>query len=173
VEQILQELNLPPELLDEAILQVQRREVLAAQQRRRRNITIVMVAVLVMTIAAGTFWSQQNQQRLANVSAQPGRITLAQDSSGSLTTVTRPAEVVYYVTLQNAPIGKKLSLSCNWTTLGDQLLKQNRYQTQEITTSVWNTRCRNLIDSAAPAGPWKVTMFLGDRPISETTFEVK
>lgn len=173
VEQILQELNLPPELLDEAILQVKRREVLATQQRRRRNLTIGMVAALIITIAAGAFWSHQSQQRLANVSAQQGRITLAQNPGGSLTTVTRPAEVAYYVTLQNAPIGKKLGLSCNWTALGDQLMHQNRYQTQEITTSVWNTRCKHTIDSAAPAGTWTVRMFLGDRPISETTFEVK
>src|SRR4028118_1364989 len=36
VKEILQELSLPPELLNEALIQLQRREALAQQQRRNR-----------------------------------------------------------------------------------------------------------------------------------------
>jgi transcriptional regulator of met regulon len=36
VKQILQELSLPPELFDEALVQLRRREALAVQQRRNR-----------------------------------------------------------------------------------------------------------------------------------------
>jgi hypothetical protein len=53
VQKILQELNLPPELLDEAMVQVQRKEALARQQQRNRRIAIASIAALVI-IVAGT-----------------------------------------------------------------------------------------------------------------------
>jgi hypothetical protein len=173
MEQILRELSLPPELLDEAMIQIQRREALEVQQRQTRNLMIGIVACLAIAVGGIAFWSQQNQQALARVSVQQDRITLTQDSGGNLTTVSRPAEVVYKVTLKDAPVGKKLNLSCDWIALGDQVLKQNRYQTKEITTPVWNTQCKNTIAASAPAGTWKVRMFLGDRPLSDASFEVK
>ncbi|MCL6434306.1 MAG: DUF3859 domain-containing protein [Leptolyngbyaceae cyanobacterium HOT.MB2.61] len=173
MEQILRELSLPPELLDEAMIQIQRREALEVQQRQTRNLMIGIVTCLAIAVGGIAFWSQQNQQALARVSVQQDRITLTQDSGGNLTTVSRPAEVVYKVTLKDAPVGKKLNLSCDWIALGDQVLKQNRYQTKEITTPVWNTQCKNTIAASAPAGTWKVRMFLGDRPLSDASFEVK
>ena len=51
VKQILQELNLPPELLDEALIQLRRRQALKEQQRRNRWITFGVVAALVVAIA--------------------------------------------------------------------------------------------------------------------------
>lgn len=36
IREILQELNLPPELLDEALIQLNRRQALEVQQRRNR-----------------------------------------------------------------------------------------------------------------------------------------
>ncbi|WP_421655996.1 DUF3859 domain-containing protein [Leptothermofonsia sp. ETS-13] len=148
--QILQELNLPPELIDEAMIQVQRRDALAVQQRQTRRLIVGIAACLAVAIGGIAFWSQQNQQTLARVAVQQDRITLTQDDGSNLTTVSRPAEVVYRVTLKDAPVGKKLDLSCDWIGLGDQVLKQNRYQTKEITTPVWNTQCRNTIAANAP-----------------------
>ena len=173
MQEILQELNLLPDLLDEAMVQVQRQEALVVQQRRHRNLAIGIVASLVILVGGGVFWWQQNQQGLNRVAAQQDRVTLAADGGGSVTTVTRPAEVVYQVTLKDAPVGRKLDLSCNWTALGDQVLKQNRYQTKEITSPVWNTHCKASIGSDAPTGTWTVRMFLGDRPLSDATFAVK
>src|SRR4028118_1163753 len=45
VKEILQELRLPPELLNEALIQLRRREALAQQQRRNRWIAGGLAAV--------------------------------------------------------------------------------------------------------------------------------
>lgn len=66
-----------------------------------------------------------------------------------------------------------LNLSCNWTDPNGQIVKQNRYQTKEIKTSVWNTYCRYNISSVAPVGSWKVQMFFEARLLDDETFEVK
>ncbi len=172
MQEILQELNLPPDLLDEAMVQVRRREALAVQQRRNRNLAIGAIAGLLILMGGGFFWWQQNQQVLSKVSVQQDRVTLAANGS-NVTAVSRPAEVVYQVTLKDAPVGRKLDLSCRWTALGDQVLKQNRYQTKDITSPVWETHCKAAIGTDAPAGTWTVKMFLADRPLSDATFEVK
>jgi hypothetical protein len=173
MQEILQELNLSPDLLDEAMVQVQRRDALAAQQRRNRNVMIGAIASLVLLVAGGGFWWQQNQQVLNRVVAQQDGVMLAPGNGGNVTTVSRPAEVMYRVILKDAPVGRKLELSCSWTALGDQVLKQNRYQTKAITSPVWETHCQAPIGPDAPLGTWTVRMFLGDRPLSDATFEVK
>lgn len=47
VKEILQELQLPDELLDEALVQIKRREALAKQQKRNWAIGLVVVVALV------------------------------------------------------------------------------------------------------------------------------
>ncbi|MEH1824575.1 MAG: DUF3859 domain-containing protein [Nostoc sp.] len=175
VREILQELNLPPELLDEALIQLNRRQALEVQQRRDRWITFGVVAVVVVVIASTIFFMQQQNSALSRVSAQQDHITLGQNSSENLKTISRQTnpEVLYRVTLKDAPLGKKLSLSCNWIDPSSQIVKQNNYQTREINTSVWDTQCRYTINSAANVGNWKVQMFLEGRQISDETFEVK
>ncbi len=175
VREILQELNLPPELLDEALIQLNRRQALEVQQRRNRWITSGVVAVVMVAIASTIFFIQQQNSALSRVSAQQDRITLVQDSGGDLKTISRQTnpEVLYRVTLKDAPLGKKLALSCNWIDPSGQIVKQNSYQTREINTSVWDTQCRYTINPAATVGNWKVQMFLEGRQISDETFEVK
>ncbi|MFN6487224.1 MULTISPECIES: DUF3859 domain-containing protein [unclassified Nostoc] len=174
IREILQELNLPPELLDEALIQLNRRQALELQQRRNRWITFGVVAVVVVVIASTIFFMQQQNSVLSRVSAQQDRITLVENSS-DVKTISRQTnpEVLYRVTLKNAPLGKKLALSCNWIDPSGQIVKQNNYQTREINTSVWDTQCRNIINSTATVGNWKVQMFLEGRQISDETFEVK
>lgn len=175
VRDILQELNLPPELLEEAVLQLYRREALVEQQRRNRWIVGSVIGSIVLLLLGVTLLTQPQQQMLARVMADRDRLTLAQDDGGDLSAVLRQAsdEVFYRVTLSDAPVGQKLSLSCNWIDPSGQIVHQNRYQTKEITTSVWNTVCRHTIGSAAPVGTWKVQMLLGDRRLSDATFVVK
>jgi len=175
VKGILQELNLPPELLEEAILQLHRREALVEQQRRRRWIVGSVIGLIALLLLGVTLFTQSQQQLLTRVTAERDRITLVQDDGGNLSTVLRQTsgEVVYRVTLSDAPVGQKLSLSCNWMDPNGQIVHQNRYQTKEITTPVWNTICRHTIGSAAPVGMWKVQMLLGDRLLSDATFVVK
>ncbi|NDJ21427.1 DUF3859 domain-containing protein [Nostoc sp. B(2019)] len=174
VREILQELNLPPELLDEALIQLRRRQALEVQQRKNRWILSGVVGSLLVAVACIIFFIQQQNSVLSRVSAQQDRLTLA-DNSSSTNTISRQnnPEVFYRVTLKDAPLGKKLALSCNWIDPNGQIVKQNRYQTREINTSVWDTYCRYPINSAATVGNWRVQMFLEGRQISDETFEVK
>ncbi|MEH2347527.1 MAG: DUF3859 domain-containing protein [Nostoc sp.] len=175
VREILQELNLPPELLDEALIQLNRRQALEVQQRRNRWIASGVVALLIILSASTIFFIRQQNSALSRVSAQQDRIALVQNTDGDLKTISRQTnpEVFYHVTLKDAPLGKKLALSCNWIDPSGQIVKQNKYQTREINTSVWDTQCRYTINPAATVGNWQVQMFLEGRQISDETFEVK
>ncbi|MGM3305498.1 DUF3859 domain-containing protein [Anabaena sp. WFMT] len=173
VREILQDLNLAPELLDEALIQLRRRQALEVQQRRNKLIISGVVATVIVVIASTIFFNQQQTSLLANVSAQQDRITLADNAN--LKTISRQtnSEVFYRVALKDAPIGKKLSLACNWIDPSGLIVKQNKYQTREVKTSPWDTYCRYTINSAAPVGDWKVEMFLEGRKISDETFAVQ
>jgi len=175
VRDILRELHLPPELLEEAMVQLHRREALAARQQRNRWIVGSVIGLSILLLLGTALFTQNLQRTLALVTAQRDRVTLAQDNGGNLSSVSRQAnsEVFYRVTLSNAPVGQKLSLSCSWIDPGGQVVHQNRYQTQEITTPVWNTVCRHTIGLAAPVGMWKVQVFLGDRLLSDADFAVE
>lgn len=175
VTQILQELGLPPELLDEALIQLQRREALAQQERRNRWIAGGLAAAAVGAIAITGFFIQQSRQAIDRISVQQNRITSVQDDGGNLTVVSRQnnPEIFYRVTLKDAPIGKKLSISCDWIDPSGQVVKQNSYQTREIDKSIWNTQCRYKIGTAATPGKWQVKMFVENRAIGSTSFQVK
>jgi hypothetical protein len=175
VKEILQELNLPPELLDEAMIQVRRRQMLEEKQRRNKFKIGGIVAVVVVAIAAGIFFIQQNNSTLAKVSAQQDRISFLQDDGTSIKTISRQEnkELLYRVTLKDAAIGKKLKLSCDWINPSGQVVKQNSYETREITKSIWDTQCRYTMNAAAMPGQWKVQMLIEGRILSDETFEVR
>ena len=145
------------------------------QEKRNRAIIAGVAAFFVIAIGSTMFFMQQNQQALSRVLAERDRITLAQDNGGNLTTISRQnsQELFYRVTLKDAPIGKKLTLACNWIDPNGQIVKQNRYQTQKIDRTVWDTHCRYTIGNASPTGNWQVKMFLDKREISNANFQVK
>lgn len=174
IKEILQDLNLPPELLDEALIQVRRKQALEVQQHRNKLIGFGVAAAVIIGIGFTVFFNQQQGSLLANVSAQQDRITL-ESNNGNLKNISRSAnsEIFYRVTLKDAPIGKKLNLSCNWIDPNGQVVKQNQYQTREIKTSVWDTVCRYSINPTASVGNWQVQMLLEGRKISEETFVVQ
>ena len=138
IKEILQDLNLPPELLDEALIQIRRKQALEVQQSRNKLIGFVVATSVIIGIGLTVFFHQQKSSLLANISAQQDKITLTSNNE-NLKNISRQAnsELVYRVTLKNAPIGKKLNLSCNWIDPNCQVVKQNQYQTREIKTSVW------------------------------------
>ena len=82
-------------------------------------------------------------------------------------------EVFYRVTLQDAPVGKKLSLGCDWINPNGEISHQNSYQTKQINKEVWPTYCRYQFNPSSPVGKWHVEMYLGDRSLSKTEFTVK
>jgi hypothetical protein len=175
VREILRELNLPPEFLEEAMVQLDRREALAIQQKRDRWIISGFVGLIFLSVIGFVVITQNQQQMTARVMAQRDRVTLNQDNGGNLSTIRRQnsGEIFYRITLSDAPVGQRLSLSCNWIDPSGEIVHQNRYQTKEITTPIWNTFCRHPLGSEMPVGTWKVEAFLGDRRLSDATFNVK
>lgn len=178
IEQVLVDLDLSPDLLDDALTQMKRREALGVQSKRRRRWRWLGVAgALVVGGAIALSISNQRQyhQALTQVGTVQERVTLSQDARGQVRLVNRQdnPDVVYRVTLSDAPVDHRLSLSCQWTTPEGQVVRENRYQTRRITTPVWDTHCHYQLGSASPDGTWTVEMFLGDRSISRSTFEVQ
>ncbi|MDB9511114.1 DUF3859 domain-containing protein [Kamptonema animale CS-326] len=175
VREILQELNLPDELLEDAIAQLQRRKVLEQRQRRNRWIAIATTAVIIAAIAIGVLFWQNWQQQIAQVVAGQDRIALSKTSGDNLSQVSRQtnSRVYYQVTLKNAPIDRQLSLQCDWIDPSGQTVHQGRYQTRTIATPIWNTYCFYNLDSAFPQGNWEVRMSLDGRILSTQPFTVQ
>ncbi|AFY94061.1 hypothetical protein [Chamaesiphon minutus] len=172
VQKILQELNLPPELLDEAMVQVQRKEALARQQQRNRGIAIASIAALVAIVIGTGMFFQTRSSSLAKITATQDRITLVQDNGENLQAVDRGAAIAYRVTLNDAPVGETLNLTCNWLDPTGKVVHTNRYDTKNITTPVWNTQCRYQLPANAATGAWIVQMKVGDRIIEQSPFDV-
>lgn len=175
VREILQELNLPDELLEDAVAQLQRRKVLEQRQRRNRWIAIATTAVIIAAIAIGVLVWQNWQQQIAQVVAGQDRIALSKTSDDNLSQVSRQTNprVYYQVTLKNAPIDRQLSLQCDWIDPSGQTVHQGRYQTRTIATPIWNTYCFYNLDSASPQGNWEVRMSLDGRILSTQPFTVQ
>ena len=186
VVQILEELQLPADLLDPAMQELERRDAEAAAlareeealraSRRRKYLIIgsVIALVLVVILIAGMFVQQRSQALSAITAAEPGRITYSSDDGGNLGTLSRDGrEIVYRVTLEQVPISENLSLQCNWIDPGGRVVKTNSWQTKTTDKTVWGTSCRNLIGAAADPGQWRVEMLLDGRVISQTGFRVE
>ncbi|WP_017717889.1 hypothetical protein [Kamptonema formosum] len=175
VQEILQELNLSPDLLDEALVQIQRREALSVRQRRNRWIVAGVTAALIGAIATATVFVQHRQQVLARVSTYESRIALDLERGENVSAVDRQSgpTVFYRVTLSEAPVGEKLSLSCDWTDPSGRVAHQNRYQTREIDRAVWPTYCYYQLGPNSAAGTWQVRMFLDGRTLTTSSFVVK
>ncbi|MBW4484713.1 MAG: DUF3859 domain-containing protein [Tildeniella torsiva UHER 1998/13D] len=175
VQDILQQLNLSPEFLDDALIQLKRQDALVVQQRRRRWLMAGVAGAVALGLASWLWLGNQQQQQLSQVMAQGDRITLSQDDGGSLSQVTPEAggsELVYRLTLNDAPVGEQLALSCRWSAPDGQVVHQNQYRTKTITTPVWPTYCRYTVGPESPKGTWTVEAFVGDRQLSDATFTV-
>jgi hypothetical protein len=175
VQQILQELNLPPDLLDEALGQINRKQALEVQKRRNRWILGGVMVVLLGAIALTTVYLQSYKQAIARVSSHQSRVSLNENKSDNITEINRQnnPKVYYAVTLQNAPIGQKLSLNCDWIDPAGQIAHQNRYSTRQIDKAIWPTFCYYQFNSGAIAGNWTVQMSIDGRILSKNTFVVK
>ncbi len=172
VQEILQELNLPPELLDDAMIQVQRKDALARARNRNTGIAIAGIIAVAMMFIGTSLIAQNQAAKITNISVTQDRITLAQ-AGENLMKINKNTEIAYRVTLRNVPIDQKLNLTCNWVNPQGQIDHINRYETKQITTPIWNTTCRYQIPPNAAAGAWNVQILAGDRLLKQTSFEVK
>jgi hypothetical protein len=175
VEDILRELNLPVELLDEAVIQVKRREVLAIEQRRNRLIMGGIIGVLILGFGGLFMMVNNDRQVLDKVIGQQDQLTLVSYPEKRLSVVNRNqmGELVYQVQLKDAPVGKTLNLSCDWINPQGAIVHQNRYETKEVKTPIWNTQCKYKSQGNVAVGNWEVKMKLGDRLLSNENFTVE
>ena len=174
VEQVLKDLDLPVDLLDEAMAQLRQREALA-RQRRRRMLFIAAALVVLLAVVATIFFAMSHRSAVfGRISAEPGRITRVADDGGNLDKVVRDGqEVVYHVVLRDVPTNENLSLTCRWIDPSGKVFRENRYETKLTDKSVWPTFCRCQLGSAAPEGTWKVEMSLDGRVLSTASFQVE
>ncbi|MCS6884319.1 MAG: DUF3859 domain-containing protein [Acidobacteriota bacterium] len=181
VLQVLKELSLPTELLDDALIQLERRELLKKEEERRKKMKMFFVAValvIIAMIAAGAAitysFVQKQREAIEAVTSDVGRISVQANSEDDLSSVKREVgEVRYRAKLQNAPIGRQLDLSCRWYGPSGKLEHENRWRTKPIDKSVWPTECRCRLGSGSPTGDWRVEMLLEGRVLSSKTFRVE
>jgi hypothetical protein len=124
----LQELNLSLDLLDDALVQIKRKQALKVQQQRNRLIVGGVIVALVGVIVATSVFIQNRQQTFARISTSVNRITLAQDNGSNLTTIDRQIspKVFYRVILNEVPVGEKLSLTCDWIDPSGKVVHKSR-----------------------------------------------
>ncbi len=173
VQKILIELNLPPELLDDAMIQISRQEALVKQRQRTIRMAIAGAVVGSLLVIAPLLWLQNKSQTISKVRASSDRITLTPDQGANLKVVNKGNNLAYLVTLNDAPVGEKLALNCNWLDPAGQIAHSNRFETKNITTPVWNTQCRYQLPLDAANGAWQVQIKTGDRLIKQAPFDVK
>ena len=175
VRQILQELSLPDDLLDEAIVQLTRRKALARQQTRNWLIGSAIATTLIVATAAATIFHEQYQQEIAQIAVTQNRITLTKNSQTNIREIDRQknSQVFYQVTLKDVPLGDRLGLTCDWVDPTGQVVQQSNYQTQLIEKPSWTTYCFHRLDRRSAVGEWQVQMSLEGRFLSHQTFVVK
>lgn len=172
--EVLQELNLPTDLIDEALQQVQYREALAKQRRQRIWALVVSGILAALLVISLLTWRSTHNDALQKIQAQSGRVTREIDNGANTQTITRDGQDVFYrVTLRDVPLGEKLNLSCDWIDPTGKIVTQNRWETRDTNKAVWETHCRCRIGNSAPSGNWKVQMKIGERVISAGDFKVE
>ncbi|MFN0119988.1 MAG: DUF3859 domain-containing protein [Blastocatellia bacterium] len=174
VEQLLAELNLPPDLIDDALAQLRRKEALAKEQKRRKLI-IGGSALVVLLLLSGIWWSwSARSAAFARVTADIPRITRAMDDGGTLHLLTRDGQdTAYHAILRDVPQGERLNLRCNWIDPNGAVFRQNTWTTSAVDKAAWPTSCKCQLGPAAPQGLWKVEMTLDGRTLSSTSFQVE
>jgi len=174
VEQILDELNLPKDLLDDAVIELRRKEALAKARRRRILLTAAATVVVLALLGTAFWWTAHRRAIIARITAEQGRLTRQTDDGGTLRLIRRDGqEVVYHVTLRNVPLHEQLSLTCNWIDPSGRVFRQNHWQTRLTDKAIWMTSCKCQIGAAVEPGTWQVDMLLGERVLHSTTFQVE
>lgn len=162
-EQVLQELQLPTDLIDDALQQVRYQEALAQQRRQRLWLGLASAVLVLVLIVSFWTWSSNRSASFARITADAGQVTRVEGQQ----------EALYRVTLRDVPLGEKLEMSCNWFDPTGKIFHQSRWETRDTDKAVWETQCRCRIGSDAPKGTWKVEMKIGDRTLNASDFKVE
>ena len=142
---------------------------------------VLLIAVLTITGGAVAFYVYSHSVNkpaapgeAAAVTATDARLTLADDDGGNMKSVNRDdkQEIWLRVTLQNAPVGKTLTLDCDWIDPAGKVVHRNHYTTKEIDKPVWPTHARFQFGAASPLGKWTVKLSHEGRTLKSLSFDV-
>ena len=62
-------------------------------------------------------------------------------------------EMIYFhVTLNGAPLGRRLDMVCEWFEPGGRVIKVVEYTTSRIDNPIWPTHCRHRFTGDSPIG---------------------
>ncbi len=91
-----------------------------------------------------------------------------------MTSIDRTAkpEIWFRVTLENAPVGKTLTLDCDWIDPAGNVVHQNHYSTKEIDRPRWPTHAHYQFGPASPLGKWVVKLSHEGNMLKMLTFDV-
>lgn len=172
---ILGELGLPGDLLEEALVEVKRRE--HERRVKRRRLLIGAAALIAVTVVGGGVYalSRGKTNARAAIASTEGRVTTMSDTSRAVTSVKRAEspEVVYTIVLQNAPLGDEVPMACDWVAPSGRVAHQNAFRTKPIDKAVWNTHCRYKLPTDAETGTWSVRMSTEGRVLGTKPFGVE
>lgn len=174
IKEILQQLDLPHELLEDAIAQIHKRR-LSLQKQQRQKIVLSTIAIMIAGLTATIAVVYQKQQnRIARIAALQDIVTL--ESSAKPVKQfdrTKDNQMLYRVTLKNAPINDRVTVGCQWTDSTGQIVHRSRYQTESISRSPWVVSCAAPLTSQSQTGTWNVKISVEERSMSNHTFAVK
>jgi len=137
--------------------------------RRGRHL---MVAAALAGLGA---CARERPAEAVQASAYDSRFTLEKDDGGTLPGIDRATspEVYFRVTLSDAPVGRRLRLTCAWLDPQGSVAAENAWETKTIDRATWPTHCRHRFGPAAAAGTWKVSMAIGGQTLATTSLEVR
>lgn len=140
-------------------------------QRRLLVGVTSLVAAGVVAVAGLLGWQEL---QIRSITASDARLSTTADGGVSLDTVLlgREGWVYYHARLHGAPTGRRVDITCEWA--GPDAMSRDAvdYVTRRIGKAPWPTHCRHRFHPGEMPGTWTVRLYIGERLVSETDFEV-
>jgi hypothetical protein len=137
---------------------------------------LLIGVVIVAALGALAYWRYSNPSLDPEgpIRAGSARLTLERDDGQSLTKIgRRPApELWYRVTLDEAPLGARQHLRCEWIDPNGTVERANGYETKAIDHLPWETHARLRLRADAPIGQWRAILYRDDEQLRALSFEV-
>jgi len=170
---VLEELELPSALLEEARAAIQVRRIEQRERANRVKLALLLGVILAAGVAIFGVRGLLASRARANVSNIHAVLLVEGNPiSGPLSRSARP-EVSLETVLAHTPEGDSLDLTCDWRGPGGDLRYQNHWQTKGIDKQAWPTHCRHRFGAADPSGAWSVEMKLNDRTLVTERFSLE
>ncbi len=143
-------------------------------ERRRIFVTFAVfgTVLIIVIVAALLVWSESTKSRMT---AENPLLSESVGGESRLGNIRLGAtEMIYFhVTLNGAPVGRRLDMVCEWTEPGGIVVEVVEYSTSRIDKPIWPTHCRHRFTGDSPIGRWSVSIAVGDRELRSMTFNVE